>query len=335
MSTTQLNLRIRAIAQEADGIHSFELVEEGGAALPPFTAGAHISLHLPGGLARSYSLTNMPGEQHRYVIAVNRDRASRGGSRYLHEQARVGQILRAEAPRNLFALEESAQRSVLIAGGIGITPIRSMIRRLEALGRDWRLHYCARRPGAAAFLDELAADARVATYLDGAAPDGAAPDGAALDGAALDGAAPARRLDIAATVAALPRDAHVYCCGPLPMLEEFRRHTATLPAERVHFEHFSAAETPALEGGFIVRLARSGRSVRVPPGHSILQALLDAGVAPAHSCQQGVCGSCETAVLAGRPEHRDQVLSEAERASGKSMMICCSGSLDAELVLDL
>jgi vanillate O-demethylase ferredoxin subunit len=315
MSTTHLNLRIRAIAQEADGIHSFELVEQGGAALPPFDAGAHIVLHLPGGLARSYSLTNTPDERQRYVIAVNRDRASRGGSRYLHEQARVGQILRAQAPRNLFALDESAQRSVLIAGGIGITPIRSMIRRLEALGRDWRLHYCARRPAAAAFLDELAGDARVATYFDGDAP--------------------ARRLDIAATVAALPRDAHVYCCGPLPMLEEFRRRTAALPVERVHFEHFSAAETPALEGGFNVRLARSGRSVRVPPGRSILQALLDAGEAPAHSCQQGVCGSCETAVLAGRPEHRDQVLSEAERASGKSMMICCSGSLDAELVLDL
>ncbi|ANN78026.1 PDR/VanB family oxidoreductase [Bordetella flabilis] len=315
MSTTHLNLRIRTIAQEADGIHSFELVEEGGAALPPFTAGAHITLHLPGGLARSYSLINTPGEQHRYVIAVNRDAASRGGSRYLHEQARVGQVLRAEAPRNLFALDETAQRSVLIAGGIGITPIRSMIRRLEVLGRDWRLHYCARRPAAAAFLDELDGDDRVSTYFDGAAR--------------------ARRLDIAATVAALPRDAHVYCCGPLPMLEDFRRHTAALPAERVHFEHFSAVETPAQEGGFNVRLARSGRSVRVPPGHSILQALLDAGEAPAHSCQQGVCGSCETAVLAGRPEHRDQVLSEAERAAGKTMMICCSGSLDAELVLDL
>jgi vanillate O-demethylase ferredoxin subunit len=311
----QLNLRIRAIAQEADGIHSFELVDDGGAPLPPFAAGAHITLHLPGGLSRSYSLTNAPAERARYVLAVNRDGASRGGSRYLHEVARVGQVLRADPPRNLFELDESAERSVLMAGGIGITPIRCMIRRLEALGRDWRLHYCARHPDAAAFLHELADDPRVRTYFGGPSAPG--------------------RLDIAATLASIPGNAHVYCCGPVSMLDEFRKHAAALPAQRVHFEHFSPAEPPALDGGFRVRLARSGRTIQVPAGRSILQSLLDAGEQPPHSCGQGVCGSCETAVVAGTPEHRDQVLSEAERASGKTMMICCSGSRDAELVLDL
>ncbi|WP_335617492.1 PDR/VanB family oxidoreductase [Bordetella bronchialis] len=311
----RLKLRIRAIAQEAQAIHSYELVDDGGGPLPAFTAGAHLTLHLPVGLSRCYSLTNCPGERHRYVIAVNRDAHSRGGSRYLHEAARVGQVLAADPPRNLFELDEAAQASVLIAGGIGITPIRCMIRRLETLGRPWELHYCARHPGAAAYLEELQGDPRVHTYFD------AVPS--------------PRRLDIAATLAALPAGAHVYCCGPTPMLEAFRLHAAALPAERVHLEQFGPAAAPAVGEGYAVRLARSGRSVRVMPGRSILETLIEAGLQPPHACGQGVCGSCETAVLAGRPDHRDQVLSEAEKAAGASMMICCSGSLDPELVLDM
>jgi tetrachlorobenzoquinone reductase len=191
-----------------------------------------------------------------------------------------------------------------------------MIRRLEALGRRWELHYCARHPGAAAYLDELRADPRVHTYFDA----GDTP----------------RRLDIAATLAVLPAGAHVYCCGPAPMLRAFQAHAAALPPASVHLERFGASETTAPDGGgYTVRLARSGRTVAVMPGQSILQALLDAGEQPPHACRQGVCGSCETVVLSGRPDHRDQVLSAAEKAAGASMMICCSGSLDAELVLDL
>ncbi|CAM3655980.1 Oxidoreductase [Bordetella sputigena] len=311
----RLNLRIRAIAREADGIHSYELIDEAGGELPAFTAGAHVTVHLPGGVSRSYSLTNCPEERHRYVIAVNRDARSRGGSRYLHDTARVGQVLPADPPRNLFELDENAPASVLIAGGIGITPIRCMIRRLETLGRRWELHYCARHPAAAAYLEELRVDPRVRTYFDA----GPAP----------------RRLDIAATLAALPADAHVYCCGPAPMLRAFQTHAAALPPARVHLERFGAAEAASTEGGYTVRLARSGRTVQVRTGQSILEALLEAGEQPPHACRQGVCGSCETAVLSGRPDHRDQVLSATEKAAGASMMICCSGSLDAELVLDL
>lgn len=310
-----LALRIRAIREEAQGIHSFELVEAGGAPLPAFTAGAHITLHLPGGLARSYSLIDARRDGSRYVVAVNRDAASRGGSRYLHERARVGEEIKADPPRNQFELDEAAPMSVFIAGGIGITPIRAMILRLEELGRPWRLHYCARQRGAAAFLAELEGDERVQAYFDQG-----------------EGA---RRLDIGAVVDALPEDAHVYCCGPSAMLDDYVERTAGLAQERVHYERFAAEQAPASGGGYRVQLARSGRTVAVQPGQTILDALLAAGLQPPHSCTQGVCGSCETPVLAGRPDHRDQVLTDGEKAAGRTMMICCSGSLDEELVLDI
>lgn len=316
MSTESLlSLRVRAISEEARGIHAYEFVSEDGRPLPVFTAGAHISLALPGGMRRSYSLTNSPRERHRYVVAVNLDPHSRGGSRYLHERARVGDVLQAAGPLNQFVLAEEAERSVFIAGGIGITPIRAMIRRLDELGRDWTLHYCARTSCAAAFKAEFAGDDRVRFYFDQDQP--------------------AARLDIASVVAGLPSQAHVYCCGPSSMLDAFLAATSGLPAGRVHYERFAAAQAPSQAGGYTVTLARSGRTLPVPAGRTILLVLQDAGLDPVHSCGQGVCGSCETAVLSGRPDHRDQVLSEEERAAGRSMMICCSGSLDENLVLDL
>ncbi|GAB1576028.1 PDR/VanB family oxidoreductase [Bordetella petrii] len=310
-----LSLRVRSISEEARGIHAYEFVSSDDRPLPPFTAGAHISLALPGGMRRSYSLTNSQRERHRYVVAVNLDPRSRGGSRYLHERVRVGDVLQAGAPQNAFALVEQARQSVFIAGGIGITPIRAMIRRLNDLGKDWTLHYCARASAAAAFTTELAGDERVRFYFDQAEP--------------------ADRLDIGSLVAGLPSHAHVYCCGPASMLDAFLAATSRLPAERVHYERFAAGQAPAQAGGYTVTLARSGRSLPVRAGQTILQVLQEAGLDPVFSCGQGVCGSCETSVLAGRPDHRDQVLSADERAAGRSMMICCSGSLDDNLVLDL
>lgn len=311
-----LSLRLRSITEEARGIHAYEWVPDMGGTLPPFTAGAHISLELPGGLRRSYSLTNSQCERHRYVVAVNLDPRSRGGSRYLHERARVGDVLQAAGPDNQFTLEEGAPMSVFIAGGIGITPIRGMIRRLDEIGRDWRLHYCVRTPDVAAFLSEFVSDDRVRFYFDQG-----------------DSAA---RLDIDGLLAALPAQAHAYCCGPASMLDAFvESANKRLPAERTHYERFAAAQAPAQGGGYTVTLARSGRTLPVNAGQTILEVVREAGLNPAFSCGQGVCGSCETAVLAGRPDHRDQVLSDDERAAGASMMICCSGSLDGNLVLDL
>lgn len=315
-----LTVRLRAVQWEAEGINSYVLEPDGDGHLPPFTAGSHIDLHLPEGLVRSYSLLNDPRQSDRYVIGVQADPNSRGGSRHVHEVLRPGAILRVGAPRNSFALNEEAPHSVLIAGGIGVTPLLSMIERLNALGRPWALHDAARTRARTAFTDRLARLANegrgtVAFYHDGE------PGGTALD--------------IAAVVRAAPPGAHLYCCGPVPMLQAYEDAAKGRPAGHVHVEYFSAREHAATNGGYEVVLARSGRRVSVMPGQSMLAALLDAGAGVSFACAEGVCGTCETAVLAGVPDHRDMVLTEDERAANKTVMVCCSGSKTPELVLDL
>jgi len=308
-----LKLRVKSATWEAPAIISYELRPLEPSELPAFTAGAHIDLTLPNGLIRSYSLVNSQSERHRYVIAVQKDRASRGGSRWVHENFRPGDIVTVNGPRNNFALHESAETSLFIAGGIGITPIMSMIERLSALKRHWELIYCARKRVEAAFVDVLKGNVR---FNFDEEPGG-------------------RMLDVGATVRAAPPNAHLYCCGPLPMLSAFEAATAELPRERVHVEYFTAKEPPAVEGGFKVVLAKSGREFVVAPGKTILDTLLDAGLDIPYSCMEGVCGTCETKVLEGTPDHRDLILTEEEHAAGKVMMICCSGSKSERLVLDL
>ncbi len=313
---TPIALRVASISREAEGINSYDLRHPAGGELPPFTAGAHVDLQLPNGLIRCYSLVNPERERHRYVIAVNKDAASRGGSRFIHEHLRVGDVIGVGIPRNNFALEEGATRSVLIAGGIGITPLWCMIQRLEALGRDWELYFSARTRQHAAFGGPLRRlGARVHWNFD------REPGGAMHD--------------LAKIVRAAPPDAHLYCCGPRSMLAAFERATAARPPQLVHVEYFGPKEPPAARGGFTVVLARAGRSLTVPAGKTILETLLDEGLEVQHSCTQGVCGSCETPVLEGVPDHCDLVLSKEERARNRTMMICCSGAKSARLVLDL
>lgn len=310
-----LRLRIKSAGWEAPNILSYELRPLEGGELPPFTAGAHIDLTLPNGLVRSYSLVNPQSERHRYVITVQKDRASRGGSKWIHENFRAGDILTVNGPRNNFALDETAEKSIFIAGGIGITPILSMIERLSALGRDWELVYCSRTRSGTAFLESLEKQPQVRFNFD------EEPGG--------------KILDIAAAVKAAPANGHLYCCGPVPMLNAFEQATKDLARERVHTEYFTAKEPPAVEGGFKVVLAKSGREFTVPPGKTILDTLCDMGLDIPHSCTEGICGTCETRVLEGVPDHRDLILTERERASNKTMMICCSGSKSEKLVLDL
>jgi len=291
-----------------------ELRRPDGGVLPGFRAGAHIDLHLPNRLVRSYSLVNPASERERYMIAVQLDRESRGGSRWLHEALRVGDRLLVGPPRNDFALVEDARHSLLIAGGIGITPLWSMIQRLVALGRSWELVYGARTRAAAAFdapLRALQAQASAAVRF------------------AFDGELP----DVAGLVARAAPDTELYCCGPRPMLDAFE--AATQGRGRAHVEYFTPKHAPAAIGGFTVRLARAGRTVAVPPGQSILAALEAAGVAARFSCREGMCGTCETVLLGGVPDHRDSVLNERERASNRTVMICCSGSKTDQLMLDL
>ncbi len=315
-------VRVKAITNEALGINSYDLRMPNGGELPTFTAGAHIDLHLPNGLIRSYSLVNSQEERHRYVIAVNKDQSSRGGSRYVHEVLRVGDTLAIGLPRNNFQLAEHAPHSLMIAGGIGITPLLCMIRRLNAIERSWQLHYGARTRQSAAFLEELSALASDS-------------DPASSVHVNFDQEAGSRMLDIPAIVANAGHTSHLYCCGPLPMLDAFERATVEHSPELVHVEYFAARELPAASGGFEIVLARSGRTLTVPTGKTILDTLIDAGVPIQYSCMEGVCSSCETRVLDGIPDHRDLVLSKEERASNRVMMVCCSGSKSRTLVLDL
>jgi len=316
-SAARLDLRVQALSWEAERVIGIELRRPDGGDLPAFTAGAHIDLYLPNRLVRSYSLVNSATERARYRIAVALDRDSRGGSRWLHEALRVGDRLLVGPPRNDFALVEDARHSLLIAGGIGITPLWSMIQHLAALGRSWALVYGARTRGAAAFhapLRALQAQGAAVTFAFDGEPGGAMPD-------------------VGALVASAAPDTELYCCGPRPMLGEFE--AATQGHGRAHVEYFQPKHAPVPIGGFSVRLARTGRTVAVAPGRSILAALEEAGVAARFACRDGLCGSCETIVLDGVPDHRDTVLSERERAANRTIMICCSGSKTDPLVLDL
>jgi ferredoxin-NADP reductase len=320
MAESILEVRVKRIGYEAENINSYELVAPTGGELAPFTAGGHIDLHLSNGMIRSYSLVNDQCERHRYVIAVNRDAAGRGGSSFVHDSIRAGDIITVSHPRNNFALHEEAEHSVLIAGGIGITPLLSMVRRLETLERSWELFYAARTRVAAAFLDEL---------------DALRPNVHSNLHVDFDDERSGRVFDLAAIVKKAPAPAHLYCCGPLPMLAAFEAATADRPAGHVHVEYFQARQAPAIEGGFEVKLARSNRRILVEAGKTILDALLDAGIAVNYACTEGVCGTCETRVLEGMPDHRDQFLSKEEQAANKTVMICCSGVKSGTLVLDL
>jgi len=314
-----LRLKLRQVRLEAEGICSFEFVAANGGVLPTFTAGAHINLHLPEGRVRSYSLANAPVDSHeRYLIAVQREAEGRGGSAWMHDFLRVGQVLNASLPPNGFELQDAAGDSIFIAGGVGITPILSMIEQLESEGRAWRLFYAARSPEAAAFCERL-------RDLD---------RGRGLVTLCF-ASKRAARLDISAIVKAAGPAAHLYCCGPARMIDAFVDAGQANPLRKIHYERFSAGDAPALDGGFTLYLARADRRIPVEPGKTILDALLDADVAVSYACSNGICGSCMTRVLSGIPDHRDDFLSEDEKRAGTSMLICCSGSKTPELVLDI
>jgi vanillate O-demethylase ferredoxin subunit len=315
-SPEPLSLRLHAIAFETAAVRLLDLRDPDGRALPAFQPGAHVDMRLNGHLTRSYSLVGDPADERRYLVGVQRDPQSRGGSQHLCEAARVGDLVEVSHPVNRFPLIEDAAASIFIAGGIGITPILPMLDRLAALGCPFVLHYGVRDRNALPFRSRLACHGDKVRTAFSRQPGGG-------------------RLDIAAIVEAAPVDAELYCCGPRSMLDAFAAATADRDPARVHVEHFAAAEPAAIEGGFEVVLARSGRTVPVPPGQTILDALNAAGIMPRCSCVQGVCGTCETRVLDGVPDHRDVILTAEERAASRTMMICVSGAKTGRLVLDL
>lgn len=312
-----LFLRVHRLEWAAEGILIIELRSPDGASLPAFSAGAHIDITLPNGLVRSYSLANDPSETHRYVLGIGLDPASKGGSTFIHRDLRIGQKLAVNAPRNHFALHEEAGHTLLIAGGIGVTPILAMAHRLHALKRSFAVVYAAREKSRAAFADELRALAPTFTlHLD-------AEQGGPLD--------------IAKAIASAPAGTHVYCCGPVPMLAAFEAATAHLPPETVHLEYFKApvADNQAASTSFEVELSSSGKVFTIPSDKSILDVLTSAGVSAASACHEGICGSCEVALVSGEADHRDAVLTAAEKAANKTIMICVSRAKSPRLVLDL
>ncbi|MGF6408443.1 PDR/VanB family oxidoreductase [Paraburkholderia sp. MM5482-R1] len=297
-------------------IHEFEFKRPNDERLPAYTAGAHIDVRLPNGLVRQFSLIEPYASGSTYRIAVKRGDPGRGGSRYLHDAARVGSTFEIGAPRNSFPLEERATNVVLVAGGIGITPLWCMAQRLAVIGQPWTLWYAVQTRSEAALADELERhNSNVLLHVDDEQEG--------------------KRLDLERIVADLPNGAHIYCCGPAPMLAAFQTATARLPASHVHIEHFAPPATdPNAENSVLVKLARSGKNLLVPAEQSILDAVLSAGIDVPYSCQSGVCGACEVKVLEGRPDHRDQFLSEKEREAG-AMMLCCSRACSPTLTLDL
>lgn len=314
-----LTVQLMCVRLEAQAIASFEFQDPSGASLPAFSAGSHIDVHLPNGMVRSYSLCNSSDERHRYVVAVARDVNSRGGSSYMHDGLKIGQVLKVSAPRNHFALDESADHTVLVAGGIGVTPLWCMVQRLESLGKSWTLHYATRSRPHAAFLTELGvvhARARGVVHLHFDAESGL--------------------LEIPRIFSdCVPANTHFYCCGPIPMLDAFTSAAQRLPEAQVHVEYFKAKDAPVASGGLQVTLAKSKKVVTVEEGKTVLDAILAAGVDLPYSCMDGICGSCEVAVLDGEPDHRDSVLSDKQRKSNKTMIVCCSGAKSPHLVLDL
>ncbi len=312
-----MELMLTSIVYAARDTNIYTFARADGSPLPGAEPGAHIGLLLPNGMERQYSLVDYGPELAAYRVGVKRDPNSRGGSMFMHDSMRVGGMVKVLPPRNNFPLKEDAELVVLLAGGIGITPIYCMIKKLKALGRPWQLYYSSRTRMDAAFYNELKSEAGAHFHFDDEEAG--------------------KFLQVASIIGGLPKTAHMYCCGPSPMLAAFEAAAAAngFASEQVHVEYFTPKFAAAQEGGYVVELQRSKRELTVPQGKTILQVIREAGIEVPHSCEEGVCGACETRVISGTPDHRDTILTETERKEGHTMMICCSGSKSPRLVLDI
>ena len=315
----ELAVKVVKKSAEALDINAYELVAAGAEDLPAFDAGSHIDVHLPNGLVRQYSLCSSPSQEGRYRIAVLRDPKTRGGSEAAHDMVNEGDTLRISAPRNLFKLAASASPSILLAGGIGVTPLLAMAYHLHSLGLPFELHYFARSRERVAFLAELLASEfadRLVLHLDDEVP--------------------ARVQPLRELLAALPRDAHLYTCGPSGFLAHVLDTARALswPDAQVHYESFAAPE-PVSGDSFDVRIRSTGESVTVGLDETVVAAVARLGIEIPVSCEQGICGTCVTRVVEGTPDHHDQYLTDEERTANDQFTPCCSRSLSKLMVLDL
>lgn len=319
MNEQLLKVQVHKRQLQGDGVVVLELVPVGGRVLPAFEAGAHVDIHIAPGLVRQYSLCSDPADNASYRLGVLKDPASRGGSSGVHEALLEGAEVQISAPRNLFPLARDARRSILIGGGIGITPMIAMAYALQARGEDFELHYCGRSRSRSAFLDELENAAfaeRVSTHFDDEAPE--------------------QRLALEALLGQAQAGIHIYTCGPSGFMDwvigEARKHGYA--DDHIHREYFQL-EVDSKGDSFEVVAAASGKSVTVGEGQTILQALGSIGISIEVSCEQGVCGTCMCGVLEGEPDHRDVYFTDEEKEANDQILVCCSRSRSKTLVLDI
>ncbi|MDO8768700.1 MAG: PDR/VanB family oxidoreductase [Burkholderiaceae bacterium] len=312
-------VRVDRKTVEAQDICSLELVPLEGESLPHFSAGAHIDVHLPGGITRQYSLCNPLGMEDRYQICVLREQNSRGGSAAVHERVFEGDLLEIGEPKNHFSLAHAAPSSLLIAGGIGITPIVCMADRLHVAGAAFQMHYAVRNRARAAFRERIL-DSPFASQVQ------------------IHFSEESGRIDIEEVLRSANGKAHLYVCGPQGLIDAVLSSARSRgwSDERLHQEYFGAGVVSNEEDApFDVKLASSGKVVRVGAKETVLAALASAGVEVPYSCEQGVCGTCLTRILDGTPDHRDAYLTPGEHAANDQFTPCCSRAKSALLVLDL
>ena len=318
-TTDTKQLRVQAIRWQAQGICSYELVDPEGHALEPFEAGAHVDLHLPGGIVRSYSLAGDPKDTSHWLLGVLLEPKSRGGSLAMHNKVRVGDLLEVGVARNAFPMASEAKHSILIAGGIGITPLKSMAHALKDAGASFELHYCARSTSHVAFMKEL---------------QEIVPQGHLH--LHFDGGEPGKGLDIAGLLKLAEPDTHVYYCGPAGFMSACATASAHWPKDAVHCEHFKAPETKPLDlpdGAFEVHLVKSGEVIQVGPDQTIVRAIELTGRRVSTSCLSGLCGACKVDYVAGEVDHRDFILNDEEKTH--CLTVCVSRAKGKTLSLNL
>ncbi|MEH6629762.1 MAG: PDR/VanB family oxidoreductase [Halopseudomonas aestusnigri] len=315
----RISVLINAIKDQAQNIRTYELVSPSGEPLPSFTAGSHVDVFLSNGLVRQYSLSNSSNEQLRYVIGVQKDENSRGGSSYLHDTFKVGDEVEISIPRNHFELDESAQRYKLIGGGIGITPILSMARRLKALGKPFQLYYACRNEDRAAFMEELKSS-ELSSHVIFSFDDVHGP------------------LKTQSLFSRVDPGVQIYCCGPGGLMDAVKEATLAWPVDTVRFEHFAADDSTGPredDDRFEVVIQSTGKVLQVPADKSILTVLEENGIFVDHACCEGICGTCETGLIEGDVDHRDMILTEDEKSENQVLMVCCSRAKSNRLTLDL
>ena len=317
MTNELLTVKVAKKEHLAHDIVTFELVSITGEALPAFTAGSHIDVHLPDGITRQYSLWNAPSETNRYCLGVLKDPDSRGGSTAIHDVIEQGATIKISHPRNHFHLNETATRYFLLAGGIGITPLLSMAQRLQGLGKDFELHYCSRSEERTAFIEFISQSEfkdKVHYHFD-------------------DGEE-AQKLNIPELLEQQPDGANLYVCGPQGFMDAVIDAAGDWQPTAIHREYFGVSESHENDASFKVMINSTGQVIDIPEDSSITETLEQHGINIPVSCEQGVCGTCMTTVIEGEIDHQDFYLTDPEKDAGDVILPCCSRA-KGTLVLDL